>query len=365
MAFRSALVALVLVQGALGHGALTKPLPRKVSAFEWAPWSVGEHQASTNPYGEVHRDAKLSHPCGGSSPGDAPYSKSAYANYQEHAEPGEESYAAGGKLEATIVLDADHDGEAQWGYCPHSEEQTEECFRSHAITDWVSVHSYWDASNDVDHWKDGQTYPEEVTLPADMPTGPVTLRWLWICKYTDEIFVSCFDTKIGDGSPASAPAPGNTTVAPLEEPEQDVPEPSPTLAPAPATPSPQPQPAPEPAPAPAPTTAAPSQQPVPKPGATPAPGSASFCCTWSAVADDCGACESKSSGWCAESAANCEQCGSSSFHCPAASMTQKSFLSRVRRHALHGAQVLIQSESVLTRGRSASGLSGRVRDVEL
>lgn len=352
-AFRGVLAAAVLVQGALGHGALTKPIPRKVSAFEWAPWSVGEHQADTNPYGAVHHDAKLSHPCGGSSPGDAPYPKNAFANYQDDAEPGAASYAAGGTLEATIVLDADHNGDAQWGYCPHSEEQTEECFRSHPITDWVDVHSYWDASNTVDHWKSGQSYPEMVKLPADMPAGPVTLRWLWICKYTDEIFVSCVDTEIVSGSSAVAP------------PER---EPTPAAANTTAAPSPQPRPQSGPTPAPA-TTSAPSPQPGPGPAPAPAPTSAptatTFCCAWSSVSNDCGVCESKASGWCSESAEHCSQCGSSAFYCPSASTVQRSFLAPTKRHALHAAPMLIQGDTVLSSTGSASGLPAKLRDDEL
>lgn len=525
VALQSAIIVSVLVQRALGHGALTKPMPRKVSGREWCPWCVGEHQPHTNPNGAVHHDAMLSHPCGGSSPGDAPYEKSNYGGYQDYAEPGEASYAAGGTLHATIALDADHNGEAQWGYCPHSEEQTEECFRSRPITDWLDVHSHWDATNEEDHWKSGQTYPQAVKLPAGMPTGPVTLRWLWICRWTDEIFVSCFDTSIAGGSPAPAPSPPPSATNSTGGSPAPAPPPPPSAGDAPgcvwthppdrkvrrtarnqkagrvcwdfevepgttvyyqsktdvyahwnanvcclqaarqfgskaggesnvvaftsdvdnfgfcectawdpekpgsscagsataeamicpvlgatdgmcpagefgspsdgisfgctpafpgltAAPSPQPEPESEPEPEaepepePAPATAAPSPQPGPEPtparvpapapaAPSPQPGSAralsSFCCTWSSVPHDCGACESKIGGWCSETAERCGQCGETAFYCPAPSLVQRSFLAPVKRRDVTQGTVLIQGDSALS-SRSAPGVSGETGD---
>jgi hypothetical protein len=480
---RDVVLASMLVHRALGHGALAKPIPRKVSGRQWMPWGVGEHQPQTNPYGAVHHEAMLSHPCGGSSPGDAPYLKSNYAGYQDHAEPGETSYAAGGTLNATIVLDADHNGEAQWAYCPHSQEQTEECFRSRPLTGWVDVHSYWDATNTVDHWKTGQTYPQTVSLPADMSAGPATLRWLWICKWTDEIFASCFDTSIVNGSPAPAPSPlaapdaaaacvwtdppgrtvertardqkegrvcwdfkvePGTTVyyqsktdiythwnadscclqasrdfgskdggeanivsftsdidnfgfcectawdpsdpgsscagsATADEMRCPVLGATDRLCPAreagsssdgiaygctpafsgPAVASsrqPEPEPEPEPEPAPADMIAA-SSSPQPGPESMTAPAPTSFCCTWSSVPHDCGVCESKSGGWCSDSAGHCSMCGSTAFYCPVVSMRQRSFLAPVKRSALHQAPMLVQSKSVLRREWSLINVS--------
>eukprot|EP00931_Biecheleriopsis_adriatica_P045576 TRINITY_DN260_c0_g1_i5.p1 TRINITY_DN260_c0_g1~~TRINITY_DN260_c0_g1_i5.p1 ORF type:complete len:948 (+),score=170.40 TRINITY_DN260_c0_g1_i5:55-2898(+) len=217
-------IALWLLPGVLGHGALTKPIPRMIKQHEYCPWCVGEHQPLTNPYGSVHHDAVLSDPCGGSKRGDPPYPKNNYGSkYTMFAEQGQATFSAGGILNATIVLDADHNGEAKWSYCPHTEDETEECFRSHELTDWVDVHSYWGGDSSIDHWKSGSTFPQEVSLPADMPSGPVTLRWLWICKWTDEIFVSCLDTDIVGGSsvpsvPPSTPVPTSspsTTAHPL------------------------------------------------------------------------------------------------------------------------------------------------------
>eukprot|EP00931_Biecheleriopsis_adriatica_P045580 TRINITY_DN260_c0_g1_i9.p1 TRINITY_DN260_c0_g1~~TRINITY_DN260_c0_g1_i9.p1 ORF type:complete len:1100 (+),score=195.02 TRINITY_DN260_c0_g1_i9:55-3354(+) len=207
-------IALWLLPGVLGHGALTKPIPRMIKQHEYCPWCVGEHQPLTNPYGSVHHDAVLSDPCGGSKRGDPPYPKNNYGSkYTMFAEQGQATFSAGGILNATIVLDADHNGEAKWSYCPHTEDETEECFRSHELTDWVDVHSYWGGDSSIDHWKSGSTFPQEVSLPADMPSGPVTLRWLWICKWTDEIFVSCLDTDIVGGPSVPSTSPVITTTA--------------------------------------------------------------------------------------------------------------------------------------------------------
>merc|ERR1712050_102895 len=119
----------------------------------------------------------------------------------------------GQSFEATIVLDADHNGEAQWQFCPHSQEETEECFRENPVSDWVDVHAYWDSSNQEDHWKSGEHFSQTVTIPSGDPAGPGTLRWLWVCKYTDEIFLSCIDVNVasGSGDPQPSPAPESCT----------------------------------------------------------------------------------------------------------------------------------------------------------
>merc|ERR1712039_797503 len=92
---------------------------------------------------------------------------------------------------------------------------------------------------------------------------------------------------------------------------------------------------------------------------------ASFRCTWSSAPKSCGVCETKAPGWCSESAAQCDRCGPTAFYCPAASAAQRAFLAPVKRHALHGAPVLIQSEHALSREGSASGSSGTLHDSEL
>merc|ERR1711920_659786 len=135
-------------------------------------------------------------------------------------------YTAGQSFEATVVLDADHNGEAQWQFCPHSQEETEECFRENPVSDWVDVHAYWDSSNQEDHWKSGEHFSQTVTLPSGVPAGPGTLRWLWVCKYTDEVFVSCIDIDVVSGAPTPEPVP-----TPVPSGTLPTPAPQPTRAP--------------------------------------------------------------------------------------------------------------------------------------
>merc|ERR1712066_748372 len=191
---------------------------------EYCPWCVGEHQPEGNPGGSVHRDVTPSSPCMGTERGGATYTAERYGGqYAPFAGPGPASYTAGQSFEATIVLDADHNGEAQWQFCPHSQEETEECFRENPVSDWVDVHASWDSSNQEDHWKSGEHFSQTVTLSSGVPAGPGTLRWLWVCKYTDEIFLSCIDVNVasgaGDPQPAPAPAP-----APLSSTTSHAPE---------------------------------------------------------------------------------------------------------------------------------------------
>jgi len=206
-------------QGAQGHGAVTTPLPRRGNQPMYCPWCVGEHH-SGNPYGQPHVNARPSSPCLGTFRGDARYTLDNMGEYRSAAGEGPKTYVAGKSFEAKVALNADHAGVAQWTYCPHSEAETEDCFLNHQLTPWVDVHSYWGGDSSIDHWKDGQWYPQTVTLP-NMPSGRVTLRWLWVCKYTDELFASCIDVDVV-GTGGSDPSP---TVAPT---------PAPTVAPTPA-----------------------------------------------------------------------------------------------------------------------------------
>jgi len=216
-----AMLALTFIQEVHGHGAVTKPLPRRGNQPMYCPWCVGEHH-SGNPYGQPHVNARPSSPCLGTFRGDARYTLDNMGEYRSVAGEGPKSYRAGKSFQTNIALNADHAGVAQWSYCPHSESETEECFLKHQLTSWVDVHSYWGGDSSIDHWKDGQWYPQTVTLP-NMPSGPVTLRWLWVCKYTDELFASCIDVDVV-GAGGSGPSP---TTAPTL---------APTLAPTPTPP---------------------------------------------------------------------------------------------------------------------------------
>lgn len=203
-----------LVLRAWGHGAVTQPAPRTKASLPYCPWCVGEHQPLANPPGKVHYDAAPTTPCMGTSRMDKPYPRDRFGKYISAAGPGPNRYVAAEGFEAHIVLDADHNGEAMWSYCPHSETESEECFRQRPLTGWVDVHSTWGPSEDCgDHCRDGQTFSQTIHLPGDVPLGLITLRWLWVCKNTDETFLSCIDVRVEDGSgvpqvasPPAAPA---------------------------------------------------------------------------------------------------------------------------------------------------------------
>merc|ERR1712048_450488 len=220
----------------------------------------GEHHPATNPYGEPHHSASLSSPCMGTQRGDTTYSWKNYGRYKSVAGESDQEYVAGGSFDATIVLDADHGGQAQWQFCPHTEAETEGRFRSHELTPWIDVHAYWNTTSQVSRWKSGEHYPQTIHLPSNVLEGPATLRWLWICKFTDEIFTSCIDVNIIGSS--STPTPSQSPVAPVSPsvPETDSENEAVTPAPAvpetePSTPSPTiPTPAPT-IPTPAPTSA--------------------------------------------------------------------------------------------------------------
>jgi len=228
-------ILLLAASGAVdAHGALTVPYPRKLKEQEWCPWCVGEHQEEQNPPGAVHHSTVPSSSCMGTSRLDDRYDPGSYGAYSAFAGPGPSEYKAGGAFEATIVLNADHNGEARWSFCPHSQTEDEQCFLDHPLTDWMDVHDYWGGPSDdcVEHCMSGEHYPQTVELPTDMPAGPATLRWLWVCKNTDEIFLSCVDVDVvsdiaSGGGPVPSPAPmptgeGNPTA-----------QPAPALAPAP------------------------------------------------------------------------------------------------------------------------------------
>lgn len=226
----TAMMALTLLHGIEGHGAVTKPLPRMLKAAPYCPWCVGEHN-SGNPSGKVHLDAVPGTPCLGTSREGARYPGNNFGNYQSATGNGPTEYVAGQTFDSSIVLDADHAGRAQWSLCPHSETETEACFKKHILTPWTDVHAYWGGDSTIDHWKDGEIYHETVTLP-NMPAGRATLRWLWVCKYTDELFASCIDVDITASGSAPSPTPTSSpTPAPVEP--TPAPEPEPTSAPAP------------------------------------------------------------------------------------------------------------------------------------
>jgi len=266
------LLFLMSVTPSEAHGAVSKPVPRKLNEKMYCPWCLGEHHPATNPYGESHYDASLSSPCMGTRRGDATYSWKNYGRYKSIAGESDQVYAAGGTFDATIILDADHGGQAQWQLCPYSEAETEECFRGHELTPWIDVHSYWNASSEISRWKSGEHYPQTVHLPSNVPEGPATLRWLWICKFTDEIFTSCIDVNIikdfSSPTPSLSPATPAPPSAPEAKPENDPSTQAPTSEP---EPEPEPEPESEPEPITASSTVFPPPAPTPAPVTTLAP----------------------------------------------------------------------------------------------
>jgi len=236
-----ALLACLLVDSALGHGAVTKPTPRMSPSAPYCPYCVGEHQKNENPPEKVNRSAIPTSPCLGSSRMGPTYEKSRWGQFTNFSGPGPDHYVPGKPFEAVIALNADHNGEAMWSYCPHSEEETEECFQQHPITGWIDIHDYWGGPSPgcTEHCKSGKIFPQTVTLPKDVPTGMITLRWFWVVKNTDEVFLSCIDALVAssdeDTSIASRPTPQPTPLS-----AEPLPGPSgpsvPTPAPAPRPP---------------------------------------------------------------------------------------------------------------------------------
>jgi hypothetical protein len=216
-----------LLERVSGHGAVTKPVPRKLHSAPYCPWCIGEHNPDNSEYGIVNLEANPATPCIGTSRGDPRYDVGVFGAYP--ADLGASAYVAGQSLDTTIVLNADHGGLAQWSFCPHSEPETEDCFKKHVLTQWTDVHAYWGGDSSIDHWKDNQHFPQTVTLPRIDP-GPITLRWLWKCKFTDEIFASCIDVHVlshGGPTPSGPPSspPSNPTPAPKKPPATLAPKP--------------------------------------------------------------------------------------------------------------------------------------------
>jgi len=171
-----------------------------------------KHDGS-NPPGQTRREAKLSSPCMGTNRGDdtrpnwGPYSNIA-GNFDRP------TYTAGQSFDAAIAMDANHQGDAQWQFCPHSEAETDECFRRTIVKDWEGVNCHFNDCGAPAHRYSKSTYTETVTLPSSLPSGPGTLRWYWVCHETNEIFASCIDVNIvGGGPPTPAPSPGSAACA--------------------------------------------------------------------------------------------------------------------------------------------------------
>jgi hypothetical protein len=124
-----------------GHGAVVKPVPRMLDEHYYCPWCIGGH-VTENTYGTVNKEARLPSPCGGTSRGDAVYPRDSFGEYAFLYPPDDQIYLPGGSFGSFVALNADHNGEAQWQLCPHTEAETEDCFRRHPINDWTDVHAF-------------------------------------------------------------------------------------------------------------------------------------------------------------------------------------------------------------------------------
>jgi len=196
------------------HGAVAKPSGRKYAPNINCQWCMGEKKEDgSNPPGQIRHEAQLSSPCMGTNRGDD--TRPNWGPYNHIAGDFERpTYKAGQSFQANIAMDANHQGDAQWQFCPHSEAETDACFRRNIVKDWEGVNCHFNDCGAPPHKYSKSTYTETVTLPSSLPSGPGTLRWFWVCKETVEIFASCIDVNIvGGGPPTPAPAPGGTGCA--------------------------------------------------------------------------------------------------------------------------------------------------------
>lgn len=221
-------VSVALVGQAEGHGCVTQPYPREHRTHPWCPWCIGEHQPTTNPAGEVRHSARPSSPCMGTERGAPVYSNMKLSAFGDGAAGAGGPFVAGNEFEAHIGLNADHNGDAKWSFCPHSETEDENCFQRNPLTDFIDVHQFWGGDSTNDHWKSHEYFPQNISLPANMPNGMVTLRWLWVCKWTDELFVSCMDVKVTGGSSGGSPGVSPTASPPSPTPTPNGGTPAPT-----------------------------------------------------------------------------------------------------------------------------------------
>merc|ERR1719210_3172407 len=95
------LLVLTSIHGTQGHGAVTKPLARKLPSQTYCPWCLGEHNAAENPPGVINHDVVPSSPCMGTSRGGEHYTAQLYGSrYSVVAGDVEGGFHAGHHFEA-------------------------------------------------------------------------------------------------------------------------------------------------------------------------------------------------------------------------------------------------------------------------
>jgi len=192
------------------HGAVSKPAGRAFRDLVNCPFCTGSGDFyDSNPYGTVNRNVTPSSPCFGSKRGDAVSTRSNWGPYQIPWESGRPTYSQGETFEANVVIDADHAGDTQWQICPYgqAETDTEECFGSNRITEWKEMQCFFGKCNAGPHEFDRQSYTEKVTIPTTIPAGGATLRWLWVSRWTNEVYRTCIDVDISSGESLPTPPP--------------------------------------------------------------------------------------------------------------------------------------------------------------
>jgi hypothetical protein len=273
-------VAMVLPILARSHGAVSRPVPRMANNHFYCPWCIGGHFPSQNRWSIVNHSTVPTSPCMGTSRGAQKYP---YQNWGPHKKDYGDiptSFSQGQTFETTIVLNADHNGDAQWQICPWSQPETESCFRQNRLDPWTDVYTLNGGqpcrrpNGNCHHDRDGQAVPQNVTIPANLPTGRATLRWVWVCRWTDEVFVSCIDIDVVSGGGGNGGGNGGGTGGGNN--------------PTPATPTRR-------------------RRSIPTPTRRRRlSGNGSGCCTWGGLNGQCGRCGNDGSDWCHRSAANCE-----------------------------------------------------------
>jgi len=164
-------------------------------------------------------------------------------------------YTSGQVVEMRWNVYADHGGWFEYRICLDGSD-TEDCFRRNILLNTAGQRKNW-----VTHMSTTE-YVTHVKIPDDLTCDRCTLSWYWhgswdpLPRLEDNIFINCVDISISRTGSSPGPSPPPT--------------PFPTLPPSP----------------------------------TPSPAG-NGCCKWGG---NCGDCGNDGSGWCHQSASNCQAC---------------------------------------------------------
>merc|ERR1712110_822206 len=164
-------------------------------------------------------------------------------------------YTSGQVAEMRWNVYADHGGWFEYRICLDGSDK-EDCFRRNILLNTAGQQKNW-----VTHGSTNK-YVTHIKIPDDLECDRCTLSWYWhgswdpLPRLEDNIFINCVDISISRAGSSPSPSPPPT--------------PYPTLPPSP-TPSPV----------------------------------GNGCCKWGGGCGDCG---NDGSGWCHQSASNCQAC---------------------------------------------------------